>query len=93
MACHQLGWWHLQSIEVAIQINENDKSLPQPPSQLAYLQHLAEMCATILYDERWKGVMSWEAVDDLYAMAALAKLVEDESDCCEKETKSLQQYV
>jgi hypothetical protein len=89
-----------ESIEDAILINVNGKSLPRPPSQSAYLQHLAEICATILYDERWKGVMSWEAGDDLSAVVALAKFEEDESDhgdfsgrhCCEKEEKSLQQF-
>lgn len=87
------------SIEDTIQ-NKETLKLFSRPSQSAYLQHLAEICATILYDERWKGVISWEAGDDLSAVVALAKFEEGEANQgdfsgkhgSKNEEKTLQQF-
>ena len=41
----------------------------------AYVQHLAEICYTILNDQRWKNnLFSWEHGDDLSVVYSLAKL-------------------
>lgn len=64
------------------QMNE-DQEIPEPPPKYthkssAYLQHLAEICFTILNDLRWNNrLFAWEHGDDLSAVHAIAKLYEN----------------
>jgi hypothetical protein len=50
----------------------------------AYVQNLAEICHTILWDERWrvgpdhKRLLTWESGDDLSAILALSQLYDEE---------------